>query len=761
MKTTKFLSLAALVLIFAACSNDDYELTAMQPTETGGITITATLAPKTATTRAVADNGDNKITVTWAQNEHIAILYEVKSVKKVADATITAVNDDGSATISFSVDGGTPNNTVCQIVYPKSAAKDDNSGVKDAATLLAAQDGTLSANLDVRVGEGTIQTTPARLDVTTQPAAQFAIFKFNVVLKNNMYSGYISAKSLTITIGTQDYVITPTTPTKVLYAALPAVDAQKVSFDARDISNQNYTCEKLSTTFSAGYYYQSNLNMRVKRHSFVDMGEVNINGVSKHLYWATCNIGADNPWDYGGYYAWGETTTKDTYTWSNYAFMQAGQSDWTGITRYTIADGHKSGYSYDGGIWYNGDIFIGDGKTSFADYNYADDAARQKWGDQWHIPTDAEWTALRNASLYDWVWTADYLNDGSNHAGWIVTRKTGTCSGNSIFLPAAGYRSNASLSDEGSRGYYWSSSLDESNSFKAKTVFINSGGEVAFFYDPRYYGESLRPVYCPLAAADVTPLTIGKMLGADGNIYDDAAQASAAGTTAQAVIAYVGSVPNYFDKFLAIARDDYNYPEMYDWYDAQDCVGEYAANHAITIGGTTYNTNAIGKTYYDQVTDDMSVSSATRTDGVVKGWRLPSVTDWRYVFDGLCRQRAGQPLTVKTQWKGNWTTYTNNATPTDPLGVKCVYYFSYKSGESSESGFLARTLYYTIVEACGVGKSMVASNYWSSSELFTSRKCAWTYDFGTDDFFTLEKDKYDYGWWSTVAFGQVRTVFAY
>ena len=66
-------------------------------------------------------------------------------------------------------------------------------------------------------------------------------------------------------------------------------------------------------------------------------------------------------------------------------------------------------------------------------------------GTKWRIPTDEEWEALCNDTLYDWVLTDDYLKDGSNHKGRIVTRKAGTgpCSGNSIFLPAADSRGAA------------------------------------------------------------------------------------------------------------------------------------------------------------------------------------------------------------------------------------------------------------------------------------------------------------------------------
>ena len=254
----KVFGIAALLLALAAC-NKETEITPVeQPSDSKGITITATLAPKTADTKAVADGGD-KITVTWAEHEHIAILYTVGSTKKVADAEITAVDGGGTATITFTVDGGTTNDTPCTLVYPLSAAKDDHTGVKDAATLLSAQDGTLNANLDVRVGAGTIQTTTPSLTVTTQPEAQFAIFKFDV--KNADASATIDVKPLIITIGTQDYVITPASATSTLYVALPAVSGQTVSFSATGSDSKTYTCSKDGVTFAAAKYYQSTLKM--------------------------------------------------------------------------------------------------------------------------------------------------------------------------------------------------------------------------------------------------------------------------------------------------------------------------------------------------------------------------------------------------------------------------------------------------------------------------------------------------------------------
>ena len=227
------------------------------------ITLTAKLAYTGGEIADFTDATDDLTTMTWAVGEHIAILYEVSGTKKVADAEITAVDGTtGAATITFTVEEGTPDNTACTLVYPYDAAKDDHTGVKDAATLLAAQDGTLSANLDVRVGAGTIQTTTPGLTVTTQPEAQFAIFKFTTksVPDEDGSLQNTNMTELTVTIGAQDYVITPASATSTLYAALPAVDGQTVSFTATDGSNL-YAASKASVSFDAAKYYQSTVKM--------------------------------------------------------------------------------------------------------------------------------------------------------------------------------------------------------------------------------------------------------------------------------------------------------------------------------------------------------------------------------------------------------------------------------------------------------------------------------------------------------------------
>ena len=199
-------------------------------------------------------------------------------------------------------------------------------------------------------------------------------------------------------------------------------------------------------------------------YAYVDMGEVTIGGKTRNLKWATCNIGAENPWDNGGYFAWGETETKSNYIWATYRYGDSFHD----FSRYT---GHD-----------------------YATLRDEDDAACQIWGGEWRTPTAEEWTALLDDALYTWEWTDDYLGDGSKHAGQIVTRKSGTgpCSGNSIFLPASGCMSMTAVCFWGD-GYYWTSTLDDwSPSIACNIEFSSSSFSKTTA--PRYVGYSIRPV---------------------------------------------------------------------------------------------------------------------------------------------------------------------------------------------------------------------------------------------------------------------------
>ena len=174
--------------------------------------------------------------------------------------------------------------------------------------------------------------------------------------------------------------------------------------------------------------------------------------------WATQNVGASNPSDYGDYFAWGETRPKSSYTWSNC---------------FDCLDG-----KYDG-RW--GTYRLG-GQTRIAPSS-GHDTARENWGSTWRMPTDAENEELRNKCT--WTWTSQ---DG--HNGYLVTSKT---NGNSIFLPAAGWRNGTDTGSVGEIGSYWSSTLSSSYSYLARVLGF---GSFYHFTDDGYrsYGQSVRPV---------------------------------------------------------------------------------------------------------------------------------------------------------------------------------------------------------------------------------------------------------------------------
>ena len=182
--------------------------------------------------------------------------------------------------------------------------------------------------------------------------------------------------------------------------------------------------------------------------------------------WASCNVGAQSPEDYGDHFAWGETSPKGSYWWNTYFHSLTGDS-------------------YDNVMFnkYNMDINYGpvDNRTVL---EMSDDAARVNWGGKWRMPTDAEWTALRDNC--DWTWTTQ---NGVN--GYLVTSRTNA---NSIFLPAAGGLSGGYLFDAGSWGYYWSSSLDTDGPREALRVRFDSGGVGRSSYG-RCLGLTVRPVY--------------------------------------------------------------------------------------------------------------------------------------------------------------------------------------------------------------------------------------------------------------------------
>lgn len=175
----------------------------------------------------------------------------------------------------------------------------------------------------------------------------------------------------------------------------------------------------------------------INGHEWVDLG--------LSVKWATKNIGASSPSDYGDYFAWGETTKKDEYGLSNCKTWERSISDIAGNSKY--------------------------------------DAARANWGSTWRLPSWNEFEEL----VYQctWTWTSQ-----GGHIGYRVTSKT---NGNSIFLPAACDRFLTSLGSAGEYGGYWSSTPYGGDAQEAFSLCFNASSHHMLSYC-RIYGRSVRPV---------------------------------------------------------------------------------------------------------------------------------------------------------------------------------------------------------------------------------------------------------------------------
>ena len=184
-------------------------------------------------------------------------------------------------------------------------------------------------------------------------------------------------------------------------------------------------------------------------HEWVDLG------LPSGTKWATCNVGASTPGDYGDFFAWGETTAKEVFLESNSV---------------TCNKSYKA---------IGGDVNL--------------DAAKANWRGSWRMPNWAELNELRQKCTWEWT-----TQDGSN--GFKVTGPNGQ----SIFLPAAGYRKGGfvkngvatavQIIEEGTAGYYWTSNPQDDRLTEAKCLCGKDDNSIIIKRQRRSCGCSIRPV---------------------------------------------------------------------------------------------------------------------------------------------------------------------------------------------------------------------------------------------------------------------------
>lgn len=467
--------LITLVLLFFAaamtsCSSDEFEENEA-PVQQEMIKFTATVGEKGADaiaeakaamggTRALSESGSN-INATWAVGEEIAIVFN--STKYTA--TVTAVASNGCASIEGTVPAATPDNQAVQLIYPASAVTDAGA-IKD--NLLAQQLGTLadvSANYDVITANGNLEisgTSAFMKEQVTFNAPQYTICKFQFTENNTAITGITQ---LVIKDNTDNVIttVTPASALDVVYVAMAPITS-RIKFALKSGSNTYYT-GSANAQLAAGKYYPIGLNLSqldyqtYQDQAAVDLGMTTASG--KKLIWASMNVGAVTETVFGDYFAWGETETKTDYRWSTYAW---GSSSTT-LTKYNTKTE-------------NGTV---DNKTVL---NPEDDAAHVNMGGTWRMPTAAEYQELLDKTTHEWV---------TNYKGSGINGYTFTGNGNTIFLPAAGFRYVTLFDTQGTYGYYWSSSLTEYYPSYGQYLGFSSG-DLYVYNGNRYDGRSVRAV---------------------------------------------------------------------------------------------------------------------------------------------------------------------------------------------------------------------------------------------------------------------------
>ena len=186
--------------------------------------------------------------------------------------------------------------------------------------------------------------------------------------------------------------------------------------------------------------------------------------------WATCNVGANKPEEYGDYYAWGETEPKDFYFWSTYKYCDGAYKS---LTKYTDSACGKDGFS--------------DNKSVL---DPEDDVAHVKWGGNWRIPTKDELEELRTKC----TWTSTTLNGVK---GYSVTSNVDGYTDRSIFLPATGMRIRQWTLSTDTIGRFWGNSIEiDDDSDDAVYLDFNFSRGPGRFSIIRCLGQCVRPV-CP------------------------------------------------------------------------------------------------------------------------------------------------------------------------------------------------------------------------------------------------------------------------
>ena len=474
-------------LIFLAACDKLFEIGQPVPVETNGIKISLSVTRHDAF-------GSTKATVKseWADEDVIFVFFKGVAAPKYLEMKY----DSGSDTWTPTAKNGLTSSDLSDAADKKMTAIYLPYG---STATVAASEGNFIFNDITYSGyflkaelvtyiyaggvlSGTLNMTAPALSSGSDKLIHFDISGFTSGHNYKLYQDYV--KPLTFTSVSADGVISTNEGT--MGAAITGYeDGSMMSFsgilDASAVGNAVDYQFSIDDLTSSILYTRDAGTKTLSTSKYIGIGAINNDAVWNEfeyvdlglsVKWATFNVGATLPEEYGDYFAWGETNSKSNYSWSTYVYGDGSVFSYKGLTKYCNDSSH--------------------GKDGFADtktiLDSEDDAAHVLWLGDWRMPSDAEWQELKNNC--NWIWTAV---NGVN--GFLLTSKITGYEDRSVFLPAAGYRSQSDIYDVGSESTYWSNSLYTDDPSSANLFFSYSSSPMYSSYGSRFVGHSVRPVF--------------------------------------------------------------------------------------------------------------------------------------------------------------------------------------------------------------------------------------------------------------------------
>ena len=511
MKKTRIMILAAVAMLMAACSSDDESQKQSSQPESGWselVTLTAGMPGNNG--GGSGSNGPLRVKVDtsnpqksqWETGDQLTVWTgDACSTANMSENGFSLIS--GADTYTGKFNGRLKSTTAPTSTTPLIAIIDnatdkiDASAGNSVSVDLSEQVGaTAESALDYELFYGTSTNATRNFNFTHKMALVKWTIKVNGASDGDKCDIVLSGTGLknlatldpatgTLTPGADDGTITlkdvtlTSAASTELYVVLPPGTVSSginATLTMTDGSKQGQSAEGSlgvgAITVEENKYYIAGVNEFTLQaaHEYVDLGLPN------GTKWATTNVGATSPEDYGLFFAWGETT--------GYTSSIAGKTPYgIGYTGYTDHSFKWESYSL-----YGGDRFT---MTKYNEDDYyvtlesSDDAATVNWGSPWRMPTYDEWQELVDYTDKEWT-----TINGVNGYKFMKTSDHSVY----IFLPAAGLRETTNLNRQGSFGLYWSSSVYESMYSDAYYLYFDSDDSPYTEYFERFNGFSVRPV---------------------------------------------------------------------------------------------------------------------------------------------------------------------------------------------------------------------------------------------------------------------------